>query len=502
MNFAEVILNCPAPAAKTALLTQQGDVTYGQLRREAYQMAGYLQSRGLVPGGRVLLVGDSSAFWVQAYLGIALAGGVSVPLAPGSLTDAIKATDARIACVQSKWLRRAVEELAVCECVISEAEPSRVDREIEIVPDDTVALASAEERAGDDLAAIMFTSGSTATPRGVMVSHGNILANSDDIIASLEITTEDRIMAVLPFHYCFGASLLHTHLLAAASVVIDNRFLFPDKVLQNMLDTACTSLAGVPSTYQILLRRSHLTAMEFPDLVKLQQAGGALAGSFMAELEAALPQAKLYVMYGQTEATARLSCISPDDRRAHPGSIGKGLAHGKLKVVGESGAAVVPGAVGEIVAIGPHITLGYWQDEAATDRIYGGGLHTGDLATVDDDGFITIVDRARDFLKCGGKRVSCREIEETVLGFEGMVEAAVIGVADEVLGEAVCLFAVHPEGAGCRERLQKFCTREMEYAVQPQQIIFLTELPRTGSGKPDKPALKNTLVRPAKGVQA
>ena len=156
---------------------------------------------------------------------------------------------------------------------------------------------------------------------------------------------------------------------------------------------------------------------------------------------------------------------------------------------------MAPGQVGEIVASGPNITLGYWQDEEATLRNFGGGLHTGDMATVDDDGFIIIVDRARDFLKCGGKRVSCRQIEETLLHFADMTEVGVVGVSDIVLGEAVCLFAVHPDGERCRERLRDFCEKELDRTLLPKFIVFLDEMPRNSSGKPDKPELRRRAAR-------
>jgi acyl-CoA synthetase (AMP-forming)/AMP-acid ligase II len=508
MNFAQaLLLNC-APDHKTALLTQQGEVTYGRLRSDAQSTAAFLTARGLRPGDRVLLAGESSEFWVQAYLGVALAGGVCVPVAvpadPGFFASVVAATAPSFAFVQAKWLAR-LQGLAGCKLVVSDARPPRLDEGLELaviseIAQDAQTVPHPSE--ADDLAVIMFTSGSTAVPRGVMVSHGNILANSRDIIASLDIGPDDRIMAVLPFHYCFGTSLLHTHLLAGASVVIDNRFLFPEKVLQNMVDSECTSLAGVPSTYQILLRRSNLKNMQFPALRKLQQAGGKLAQPFIDELEQTLPDARLYVMYGQTEATARLSCITPEDRHAHPGSIGKGLDSVTLRVLAEDGTPVEPGQVGEIVATGPNITLGYWRDPEATGRIYGGGqlrgeLHTGDLATVDKDGFIIIVDRARDFLKCGGKRVSCRQIEETLLHFPGMTEVAVVGVPDLVLGEAVCLFAAHPDGATVEADLIQFCKKELDRTMLPKKIVFLDGLPRNNSGKPDKLALKATIERTA-----
>nr|MEE4266985.1 AMP-binding protein [Candidatus Krumholzibacteria bacterium] len=501
MNFAESLLNNPAPLDKKALLTQQGDATYGELKVQAHKVAHFLKSRGLKAGDRVLLMGESSLFWVQAYLGVALAGGVSVPLAvpssPDFLASVLEATEPGVAFVQAKWLRRLDLSGSGVELVVSDARPPRLESDAELVTMDELGTATAPlvcDQGKDDLAVIMFTSGSTATPRGVMVSHGNILANTADIITSMDIGPDDRMMAVLPFYYCFGTSLLHTHLMAGGSVVVDNRFLFPEKVLNNLVETRCTSLAGVPSTYQILLRRSSLKKMDLPHLVKVQQAGGKLAQIFIDELEEALPRARVFIMYGQTEATARLSCISPEERHQHPGSIGKGLASTRLNVLDENGCPVKPGTVGEIVATGPNITLGYWNNPEATAKNFSGGLRTGDLATVDEDGYIKIVDRARDFLKCGGKRVSCRQIEETLLAFAGMTEAAVVGIPDLVLGEAVYLFAVHPEGKACEGALQKFCEKELDRTLWPKGIEFLDGLPRNSSGKPDKLALKKKVA--------
>ena len=497
MNFANVILQSPAPGEKTALLTQQGDLRYDELRTSVPDLAATLRARGLQPGQRVLLAGESSIFWVQCYLAIALAGGVAVPVAvpadPEYLARLVRETEPLLACVQAKWLKRLADALPGIDVVLSDARPPRLPGDLEIITPDQWGSGQGfhiHDTGDDELAAIMYTSGSTAEPRGVMVSHGNILANSADIIASLDIGPDDRIMAVLPFHYCFGTSLLHTHLLAGASLVIDNRFLFPEKVLQNMVESRCTSLAGVPSTYQILLRRSSLKKMEFPDLKKVQQAGGKLADNFIAELEEALPGVDVYIMYGQTEATARLSCISPADRRAHPGSIGRGLRNVHLEIRDEEGRVLPAGEVGEIVATRPNITLGYWRNEEATERVFGGGLHTGDLARRDADGYVYITDRARDFLKCGGKRVGCRHIEEAILLMEGMAECAVVGVPDMVLGEAVCIYAVHARGSAAEADLRAYCEKNLDRTLHPRRIVFLDDLPRNKSGKPDKPALK------------
>ena len=203
------------------------------------------------------------------------------------------------------------------------------------------------------------------------------------------------------------------------------------------------AIAGVPSHYQILLRKSKMAKMSFPSLRYVQQAGGQLPRSFIHELREALPGKQIFIMYGQTEATARLSYLPPELLDSKPGSVGKGIPGIKLAVLDESGRPVKPGETGEIVAEGGNIAAGYWRDpEESAHSFRDGKLYTGDLATVDEDGFIFIVDRAKDFLKCGGKRVSSRYLENVLLGFPDLLEAAVVGVADEVLGEAAVAYVV------------------------------------------------------------
>ena len=294
----------------------------------------------------------------------------------------------------------------------------------------------------DDLAALMFTSGSTGRPRGVMVSHRNIIANTDSIIEYLKLTANDRIMAVLPFHYCFGASLLHTHLRMGGSLVIDSDSCIRKKYCCECRKQRAPASQACPAISRSCCENRH-SKMSFPHLRYVQQAGGQLAPAFVTELRRALPATQVFVMYGQTEATARLSYLPPELLDTKLGSVGKGIPGVALSVVDEFGQRVLPGQTGEIVAEGGNVTLGYWQDEEETARHFRNGkLYTGDLATVDEDGFIHIVDRAKDFLKCGGKRVSCRSLENILLEHAALLEAAVVGVPDEVLGEAVVAYIV------------------------------------------------------------
>jgi acyl-CoA synthetase (AMP-forming)/AMP-acid ligase II len=217
------------------------------------------------------------------------------------------------------------------------------------------------------------------------------------------VTGNDRIMTVLPFHYCFGTSLLHTHLRVGGSLVVDSRFMYPETILQRMIEAECPGFAGAPSHFQVLLRNSSLKKKQFPHLRYVQQAGGHLAPFFIRELQEALPTTQVFIMCGQTEATARLSYLDPEALDSKLGSIGKGIPGVTLRVLDESGQEVQTGKVGEIVAEGENVALGYWHaPQESTTSFRDGKLYTGDMATVDEDGFIYVVDRAKDFVKWGG----------------------------------------------------------------------------------------------------
>jgi acyl-CoA synthetase (AMP-forming)/AMP-acid ligase II len=480
---------------RIALRLLNSEHSYGELRGSVSQVVAYLVQLGCTKGDRVVLVSDNSFFWAAAYLGILRAGLVCVPLSPSiSIEDlkyVLEFTQVRLAMTQAGFaIKNGAHfegihlltdgKIAVLPNVASQTSFG------ELGPDSERTHLAFDEVGSDDLAALMFTSGSTGKPRGVMVSHRNIMANTESIIQYLGLTEKDRILTVLPFHYCFGTSLLHTHLRVGASLVLDSRFMYSEAVLQRMLEAECTGFAGVPSHFQILLRSSSLRKKTFPCLRYVQQAGGHLAPTFIRELQAALPNTQIFVMYGQTEATARLSYLPPDCLDTKIGSIGKGIPGVKLSVLGESGDAVKPGEVGEIVAGGENVALGYWQAPHETASSFRNGrLYTGDMATVDEDGFIYVVYRAKDFVKCGGRRVACRQIEDKLLECEELLEAAVTGVPDEVLGEAVKAYVVPRANNTNRfkEVLLDFCKRHMPPQIVPRDIVVLQALPKNSAGK-------------------
>jgi acyl-CoA synthetase (AMP-forming)/AMP-acid ligase II len=290
-------------------------------------------------------------------------------------------------------------------------------------------------------------------------------------------------MAILPFYYSYGNSLLLTHMYCGGSVVIDNRFAYPNVILEIMSQERVTGFSGVPSTFAILMHKSNIRNYHFEHLRYITQAGGPMTPALTQKIMEAMPHLKIFVMYGQTEASARLSYLEPERLLEKIGSIGRAIPGVELTVRNENGKACKPGDVGEIVAKGDNIMLGYWNNQEATQIVLKrDGLHTGDLATVDEDGYIFIVSRSSDMIKSGAHRISPKEIEEVIAEFPGIIESAVIGVPDEILGEALVAYIVVKDKIDQKE-LRKHLRLNLAPFKIPGEITEIEALPKTQSGK-------------------
>jgi acyl-CoA synthetase (AMP-forming)/AMP-acid ligase II len=479
-----------------AIIAGGEEVTYDSLIGLTENLAGTLWYAGVRKGERVAIVADNSPFWVASYLGILKIGAVAVPFPARLNVDGfarlVGVTGCATFCFDRKYLAKygaalpPESKVVARDAAVAEAVPAAC-RAVPIKAS-TAPTVPVDER--NDLAALMFTSGSTGEPNAVKVSHHNIMANTSSIVEALGLERSDRIMVVLPFDYCFGTSLLHTHLRVGATLVLHNAFQYVEDVLNQLERYACTEIAGVPLIYQQLLRKSSMSRRSWPHLRLAQQAGGKLADVFIREFCAAMPKTQLYVMYGQTEGTARLSYMPPDRLADKLGSIGRGMPGVRLTVVDPNGEPVAPGEVGEIVADGDNVTAGYLVPDLNKQNFRDGRLYTGDLAQVDEDGFIFIVGRAGDFVKPMGHRISCREIEDVLAGMPEVVEVAVKGVPDPDYGEAVKAYLVTTTGEEIPlTKIREHCRgRLADYAV-PRQLAFLPQLPRNGSQKPVKSLL-------------
>lgn len=498
MNLYTYLLERGRPA-DPAIVSRRESATYGDLRTLAEGVACALTQAGVAKGERVGVLGENSVFWVASYLAILKLGAVAVPFPARLNSEKFRGlsalTQCAVYCADTQRLRQYAAEFAAACAVVAPAETTRPERLAASVrlyaPDDRSPAETALIDEATDLASLMFTSGSTGEPNAVKVSHGNIIANTESIIAYLALAADDRMMVVLPFDYCFGLSLLHTHLRVGGSLALNNQSQFAEDALDDLERFACTGFAGVPAVYQYFLRKSSLPRRAFPALRHAQQAGGMLAPALIAEFRAAAPTTRFFVMYGQTEATARLSYLPPDRLDDKPGSIGRGMAGVTLRVLDATGATVAPGQVGEIVASGANIALGYWAPDAAKQSFRDGALFTGDLARVDEDGFVYIAGRQSDFIKPSGHRVSAKEIEDVLAELPEVVEVAVVGIPDPLQGEAAKAYiALTDEAELTIKQITDYCRRRLPAYAIPREIVFLAELPKNASQKVLKHALR------------
>lgn len=485
-GFSDFLLAAGEPAA-VVLVDGARRHTYQELRHAAGRLVAELTRAGVAPGARIAVLGANSFFWVAAYLA-ALKLGVAVPLSDKNSVDDLAA--------QADW--------ADCAAVLIDR---RQQRRLGVAFGDRPMVTDAvlsepggtewPERAavGDGDAALMFTSGTTSRPKAVRVTNANLLANTHSIIEYLGLRSTDRMLVILPFHYVFGASLLHTHLAVGGSLVLCNSFTFPETAVDLIEREQCTGLAGVPSSFQLLLRASSYATRALPSLRIVQQAGGRLAPEQIRQLAAAQPASRLFVMYGQTEATARLSYLPPAMLDVKLGSIGRGIPGVQLQVLDETRRPVAPGVPGEIWARGANISPGYFRDpEATATKFPGGDLRTGDLATVDQDGYLFIVGRREDFIKSWGHRISPQQVEEAVLPHPSVAEAAVVGLPDAAAGEEVTLAVVAADGetvdaAGLLDMLRVALPKHMV----PASVHVLSALPLNVNGKVSRVELRKLL---------
>jgi long-chain acyl-CoA synthetase len=485
-NTSDYLLADAAPDA-VAVVEAGNRYTYGQLRSAAGRLAADLAALDLPPGSRLGVLGPNSFFWVAAYLAVMKLGHVAVPLSDKLTVGDVRRSTEIAGCAAVFADRRALRRFAAA---FDDGMTVRTDEVLRSGPEPCWPGPVPVDPGAD--AVLAFTSGTTSRPKAVRVTHGNIQANTDSIITYLELRGDDRVLVILPFFYCYGASLLHTHLRRGGRLVLCNSFVFPETALDLLERDGCTVLAGVPSSFQLLLRASTFAQRALPSLRLIQQAGGKLPPVLIEELLAAKPAARLFVMYGQTEATARLSYLPPGKLADKPGSIGNGIPGVKLRVLNENGEPVSPGERGEIYATGANISPGYHEDpEGSAAKFTPRGLRTGDLAVVDEDGDIFIVDRRDDFIKSWGHRVSSQEVEAAALRMEQLVSAAVIGVPDDEAGEAVMLFVTARPGAKVtQDEVLGVCSQHLPKYMVPHSVLVLDALPLNANGKIAKPRLR------------
>ncbi len=480
-------------------------VTYIELWHKVCDLSNYLKKNGLNKGDRVSLLLENSIEYVITYYGILAAGGVVIALNTATksrdLTRWIRHSD-------SKWLFVQADHPELLKINNSELNINNIlvgntDIEInnatswDVIFKSNYQILPELEIQNDDLAAIIYTSGTTGNPKGVMLSHKNLHHNICSILEYLEITNEDSILNVLPFYYSYGNSILHTHIAVGGRIVLENNTLFPKRILKEMEDKKVTGFSGVPSTFALLMNRTKFSDFNLSKLRYMTQAGGAMAPANIDRLKNELSDVKFFVMYGQTEGTARLAYLPPDQLVIKRGSIGKAIPDIKLEVQDIDGNKCPPHVTGEICAKGDNIMLGYWKDPETTKKVIcNGWLKTGDLAHYDDDEFIYIDGRSSEMIKSGAHRISPKEIEEVILELDLVSEVAVIGVQDELLGQTIKAVIVPKTDIKINKlQLLSHCKENLANYKVPKIVDFVESLPKTPSGKIKRFMLNKTKIK-------
>jgi long-chain acyl-CoA synthetase len=490
-----------------AVATPSARLSYGDLAERVRAFAGHLAAGGVGPGDRVLLALPNAPATVVAGLAVNALGATTVEVnrewSAEILAGIVAQSGARQAVVWGRDARawgKVVSQHPLTRFWV--VHPGSLPQALrDAFADAPVSLLLEDGRVDSELGApppppspalepgrpalILYTSGSTGKPRGVVQTYGNLNANSRSIVQYLGLTSEDRALIILPLYYCYGRSVLQTHLLAGGSMFLDSRFAFPRVVLEAIGSEGCTGFAGVPLTYEIIRRQVDVSSIPLPRLRYLTQAGGSMSPDTIDWVRRSFHPAKLFVMYGQTEATARLSYLPPERAAEKRGSIGIPIPGVELRVVDEKGQELPVGEVGHLVARGGNVTLGYLDEPEETAAIlHDGWLWTGDTASRDADGFLYHQGRSKEILKIGGHRVSPIEIEHVVARHPDVAEAAVIGVKQELMGEVPAAFIVARPGANPSEAdLRRFCREQMPAYKVPVRFTLVDELPRNEAGK-------------------
>jgi acyl-CoA synthetase (AMP-forming)/AMP-acid ligase II len=345
-----------------------------------------------------------------------------------------------------------------------------------------------------DLAALVYTSGTTGQPKGVMMTHGSLVFSAESIAEYLELHDDDRVLSVLPLAFTYGLSQLLLTVRLGATLLLERSFAFPAKTLTRMREQRATAFPAVPTAFATIIGMSGEEPLA--SMRCLTNAAAGLPPALHAGLRRMFPNARLYRMYGQTECI-RVSYLDPALIDEKPTSVGKAIPGTEVLILNENGDPVRAGEVGVLHVRGPHVMRGYWRAPELTARtlrdgqIPGEAIHcTRDYFTMDADGFLYFVDRSDDIIKTRGEKVSSVEVENALHEIPGIRLAAVIGVADDLLGQAVRAYVVLEEGVtlGTNEILRA-CRQKLESFMVPRDVVFVGELPHTDSGKVKKMGL-------------
>ncbi len=495
---------------KTAIIVRSEEYTYSDLAKASLKLAEYLTGSGIKKGDRVAVYMNNSWESVVSVYGITIAGAVFLVINPQTKADKLqyilKDSGARILITESilrNELSMALEVPADIEEIIITGENNSLPgvgnirltdfHEIQSKVNGNITL----QVIPNDLAALIYTSGSTGFPKGVMMTHQAMVFISWSLIEYLRLTDEDRIILLLPLAFDYGLYQLIMAITVGGSLIVEQSFTFPASVYKQINIHKPTVFPGVPTIYAMMIASSKKNNLAFDCIKKITNTAAALPAEFIPELKKVFPNSLIFRMYGLTECK-RVCYLEPELVDLKPNSVGKAIPGTEVFLLSPDGQPVKPGENGILHVRGPHVMLGYWHKEDLSNEMLKPGflpgeriLCTNDWFRMDEEGFLYFQSRTDDIIKTRGEKVSPAEIENLIYKIPGIKEVAIIGVPDNIMGEAIIgFFTTHANANVDEKRVIKECMSKLELFMVPKAVIALEAMPKSSNSKIDKKELK------------
>ena len=494
-------------ANKVAVVVECKPYTYGELLDQALRLSAALRTRGLTRGDRVAIYMDNTWACVVSLYATLLAGGVFCIVNPQTKADKLEfilndsgarilLTDGHLAKDFLPALPLVRQALTVIASGQMPAKPGPSIEAFDEVVSNTPPGEATREIIPLDLSALIYTSGSTGNPKGVMQTHQSMVFAAGSLIEYLRLSDEDRILCVLPLAFDYGLYQLLMTIQLGATLVLERSFTYPAQIFARMQEQKVTVFPGVPTIYAMLISSHGRTPLGFPSVTRVTNTAAALPDEFVLKLREIFPNALIFKMYGLTECK-RVSYLEPELAEQKPGSVGRAIPGTEIYLLSPDGRPVPPGETGILYVRGPHVMVGYWNRPDLSEHMLKPGklpgervLCTQDFFRMDADGFLYFQGRSDDIIKTRGEKVSPVEVENALHSIPGVREAAVIGFADPLLGEAIRAYVVvEPEANLTDKQLRAACATRLENFMVPKEFVFCPELPKTATGKVSKKLL-------------
>jgi amino acid adenylation domain-containing protein len=490
---------------KVALVCQDRRVTYAEINALANRFAHALVRCGVQRGDRVVVFGDNTVDTVVAFWGILKANAIVSIVSPltkeDKLAHVLRDCGATVLVSEAHLARVFVPAAAAAplvKTVIVSGSLAKIERATQPPIASWDEALSAERGDGPpsrrnidvDLAAIIYTSGSTGEPKGIMLTHRNMLAAATSITTYLGNVEDDVILNGLPLSFDYGLYQIIMAFRVGARVVLERSFAFPAQILKTLVRERVTGFPGVPTVFAMMAEMKNLSSYDFSRVRYVSNTAAALSAKHIDFIRRTFSSARVFSMYGLTECK-RCTYLPPEDIDRKTLSVGIAIPNTELWLVDEQDHRVGPNQVGQLVIRGATVMRGYWGKPEATARKLRPGplpgelvLYTGDLCRLDEDGYLYFVGRMDEVIKSRGEKVPPEEVERALMKVPGVREAGVIGVPDALLGQAVKAFVILEEGADLTEQALKIaCQGRLENFMVPKHVVFVTSLPRTTTGK-------------------